>query len=103
MFRFGLIGGLLSVPAVAQPQIPFKSRELEEGKNFVQRLTTSLTVGESTGQLSTAYPIAIPAGRGVTLRGDEAASVALVMGSRRKRPRAEALSALTALEQCIGG
>ena len=47
--------------ASAQPTIPFKSRELQEGKNYVQRLTTSLNVGESTGQLSTAYPIAIPA------------------------------------------
>jgi hypothetical protein len=59
---------LHAVPAAAQPQIPFKSRELEEGKNFVQRLTTSLSVGESTGSLSTAYPIAIPPGRGVTPR-----------------------------------
>jgi YD repeat-containing protein len=59
-----IFGGILS--AQAQPTIPFKSREVEEGKNYIKRLTSTLTVGEASGQVSYAYPIAVPAGRGVT-------------------------------------
>lgn len=50
------------------PLIQFQSRELKDGKNFTDRISAVLSVGESSGQVSYEYPIDVPPGRGVTPR-----------------------------------
>lgn len=50
----------------AQPKLSFKSRELQEGKNALSKLTAVLAVGESSGDVTYSYAVEMPAGRGVT-------------------------------------
>lgn len=56
----------VAASAQAQPKLSFKSRELQEGKNSLSKLTAVLAVGEAVGELSYRYAIEVPAGRGVT-------------------------------------
>ncbi len=49
--------------AFAQAKLPFKSRELAEGRNFMQRLTPLLAVGESSGSVSYSYDFVLPPAR----------------------------------------
>lgn len=63
---FSLLLIMWASNAFAQPVIPFKSRELAEGKNYVQPLTAVLSVGEASGSLTYAFPIQLPPGRGLT-------------------------------------
>jgi hypothetical protein len=65
--RLGWIVTLIvAARAHAQPALPFKSRELQEGKNSLSKLTAQLAVGEAFGEVSYRYAIDLPAGRGVT-------------------------------------
>lgn len=52
--------------AHGQPLIEFKSKELQEGRNYTNRITAMLAVGESGGEVSYSYPIDLAPGRGVT-------------------------------------
>src|SRR5262245_50105312 len=52
--------------ASAQSKIQFKSRELQEGRNYTQKLTAVLATGQMSGQATYRYAIDVPAGRGIT-------------------------------------
>lgn len=62
------IGIVASFPRVidAQPKIEFKSRELQEGRNYLQRLIGSVGVTGSGGRLSFRFPLVAPPGRGIS-------------------------------------
>lgn len=57
---------LATVAHASPPTITFRSRELEEGRNFIKTQTAVPTVSEAAGQVTYTYPIDLPAGRGVT-------------------------------------
>src|SRR6185369_2479397 len=48
------------------PTISFRSRELQEGRNFIRTHMTVPQVAQASGQISYGYKIEIPAGRGIT-------------------------------------
>lgn len=52
--------------AVAQPTISFRSRELQEGRNFIKSQIAVPRVAEASGAIDYSYKIDLPAGRGVT-------------------------------------
>ncbi|MCE9580173.1 MAG: hypothetical protein K8W52_44060 [Deltaproteobacteria bacterium] len=56
----------VATAAHAQPAIQFKSRELQEGRNYTQHLLAVLATGESGGQASYRYDIAVPPAHGIT-------------------------------------
>jgi YD repeat-containing protein len=57
---------LVVIPAVAhgQPLLPFKSRELQEGRHYIQKHVAVPEVSEPSGQLNETYPIELPSIRG---------------------------------------
>jgi RHS repeat-associated protein len=52
--------------AFSQPKIDFRSRELQEGRHFTQKLLAILAVGESSGQLNYRFDFELAPGRGIT-------------------------------------
>jgi hypothetical protein len=59
----------LAVETVAYAQAPtidFKSRELQEGKSYTERIIAALAVGETAGSTSYSYDFQVPPGRGIT-------------------------------------
>jgi len=63
-----LVAGILADAATvaAQATIDFRSRELQEGRGYLQTLITSPTVGAQTGGSSNGFGFALPPGRGIT-------------------------------------
>ncbi len=57
---------LCSSTAFAQPTISFRSRELQEGRNFIKAQIAVPHVAEASGAIDYSYKIDLPAGRGVT-------------------------------------
>ena len=57
-----------SIAPAAPPLIPFRSRELEEGRSFHKTQTAVPSVSEAAGQVTYSYAIDVPRGRGVTPR-----------------------------------
>jgi Salmonella virulence plasmid 65kDa B protein len=55
---------LLQTLASAQPLLPFKSRELQEGRHFIQKHLGVPEVSESSGQLTESFKIEVPPARG---------------------------------------
>ena len=52
--------------ASAQPTLPFKSRELQEGKHFISSSIAIPEVSEASGQARETFAFHVPKGRGVT-------------------------------------
>jgi hypothetical protein len=51
---------MLPTVSAAQGILPFKSRELAEGRNFIQRQTALLAVGEAAGSVSYDFDFQLP-------------------------------------------
>lgn len=66
LFLIATVTGRSPGEAVAQPKIEFKSRELQEGRNYLQQLIGNVAVMGSGGSLSYDFPLTAPSGRGMT-------------------------------------